>query len=252
MDSVSFQVIGCGDAFASGGLFNTCFYLRGGNWNILIDCGASSLVALKKQGINPLEIDLIAVTHFHGDHYGGIPFMILDGSVRAKRDKPLTIVLPPGGSERLSRLMEALYPGTAGLLDGPLYIIREFSSTKPIDFSSVHQEDLQLEFFEMVHSPPALPHGVRVSLQDKVISYSGDSEWNDNIISLAEQADLLVLECYAFDTPMKAHLDYTTILDHLPELNARKIMLTHFGDQMLDNQEKLSLECLEEGKIYPV
>ena len=252
MKTLSLQVIGCGDAFASGGRFNTCFYLNGEDWKVLIDCGASSLVGLKRQGINSLEIDLIIVTHFHGDHFGGVPFMILDGSVRAKRDKPLTIVLPPGGRERLSSLMEAMYPGTAIFLDDPLYVIREFSAAQPLDFATNNRQPLHLEFFEMVHSPPALPHGVKVTLDDKVISYSGDSEWNDNLVPLADQADLLILECYSFYTPMKAHLDYRTITSHLAQLKAGKIMLTHLGDEMLHNLENLTLECLEEGKIYPV
>lgn len=251
MDSVLFQVIGCGDAFASGGLLNTCFYVKGRESKILIDCGASSLVGLKKWGVDPLEIDLITVTHFHGDHYGGLPFMILDGSVRAKRIKPLTVILPPGGRERLTALMEALYPGTSHFLDDPMHIIREFNAAQPLDLS-LHREDLHLEFFEMVHAPPALPHGVKIRLEDKVIGYSGDSEWNENLIPLAEGADLLILECYAFATRMKAHLDYNTILQHLPELKAKKVMLTHLGDEMLRNKPQVMLECLEEGKVYEV
>ncbi len=45
---------------------------------LLVDCGATSLVALKAQGLNPDAVDAVAVTHLHGDHFGGLPFLILD------------------------------------------------------------------------------------------------------------------------------------------------------------------------------
>ncbi len=68
------QFVGCGDAFGSGGRFNTCLHLTGAHANVLIDCGASSLVAMKRIGIDRNAIDAIIVTHFHADHFGGIPF----------------------------------------------------------------------------------------------------------------------------------------------------------------------------------
>ena len=66
------QFIGCGDALGSGGRFNTCFHVTGGDANFLIDCGASSLSALKRFGVARETIDLVLITHFHGDHIGGL------------------------------------------------------------------------------------------------------------------------------------------------------------------------------------
>ncbi|HTP91366.1 MAG TPA: MBL fold metallo-hydrolase, partial [Xanthobacteraceae bacterium] len=51
------QFVGCGDAFGSGGRFNTCFHLVGDRINALIDCGASSLVALNKFAIERNAVD---------------------------------------------------------------------------------------------------------------------------------------------------------------------------------------------------
>jgi ribonuclease BN (tRNA processing enzyme) len=90
------QFIGCGDAFGSGGRFNTCFHVHGAAENFLIDCGASSLVAIKRLGIDRNAIDLVLLTHFHLDHFGGVPFFVLDAQLVAKRTRPLTIAGPPG------------------------------------------------------------------------------------------------------------------------------------------------------------
>ncbi|MBZ0148102.1 MAG: MBL fold metallo-hydrolase, partial [Pseudorhodoplanes sp.] len=79
------QFIGSGDAFGSGGRFNTCFHLTGARTNALIDCGASSLIALKRAGIDRNAIETILVTHFHADHFGGVPFFVLDAQLVAKR-----------------------------------------------------------------------------------------------------------------------------------------------------------------------
>ena len=113
MGQVKFKVIGSGDAFACKGKFNTCFYVTSKKSNFLIDCGATSLVALHHNGISTDDIDTIIVTHFHGDHYGGIPFILLDAKIVRNRKKPLTIISPPGGKERLTTLIEALYPQTS-------------------------------------------------------------------------------------------------------------------------------------------
>ena len=93
------QFIGCGDAFGSGGRFNTCFHVTGRQSNFLIDCGASSLVALKRAGVALNDIDAILFTHFHADHFGDLPPFMLDAQFFSKRTSPLTIAGPHGLAE---------------------------------------------------------------------------------------------------------------------------------------------------------
>lgn len=81
--------LGTADAFGSGGRFNTCFLLDTGDERALIDCGASSMIALKRAGIDPNDIGTILVTHLHADHFGGLPFFILDAQFNAKRRRAL-------------------------------------------------------------------------------------------------------------------------------------------------------------------
>jgi len=74
------QFVGSGDAFGSGGRFNTCFLVAGTKTRFLIDCGASTPVALKRAGIDLDGIDGVALTHLHGDHFGGLPFLLLSAT----------------------------------------------------------------------------------------------------------------------------------------------------------------------------
>src|SRR5262244_2652310 len=109
VSGVSVTFVGSGDAFGSGGRFQTCILVDFSGGRFLLDCGASSLIALKQLGISPASIDTILITHLHGDHFGGLPFFILDAQF-SKRETPLVIAGPPGLRDRLKAAMEVLFP----------------------------------------------------------------------------------------------------------------------------------------------
>src|SRR5215213_129862 len=111
MSPVRLIFAGSGDAFGNGGRFQTCFVLEGGGDPMLIDCGATSLTALKRMGLEPNDIAAVALTHLHGDHFGGLPFLVLDGQFR-RRERPLVIAGPPGTRERVEAAMDLLFPGS--------------------------------------------------------------------------------------------------------------------------------------------
>ena len=118
------QVLGCGDAFGSGGRFHTCFHVSAGSASILIDCGASSLIAMRRFGVDPNTIQTVLISHLHGDHFGGLPFLLLDAQFVSRRTTPLTIAGPPSLSMRLQALRETMFPGsTESDLGFPLEII---------------------------------------------------------------------------------------------------------------------------------
>ena len=110
---VEVQFVGSGDAFGSGGRLQACISVRSGKDRVLLDCGASSLVGLQRLDIDPDEISTIIVSHFHGDHFGGIPYLLLYYQGVTKRQEPLTIVGPTDLEDRVWKLSEGLYEGTA-------------------------------------------------------------------------------------------------------------------------------------------
>src|SRR5215207_8233968 len=103
-------IIGCGDAFGAGGSLQTSFHVRAGGSSSLIDCGASTLIGMRRLGLEPNEIDTVFVSHLHGDHFGGLPWLLVDAIYVSKRTRPLVVTGPKGIEARFLTVAEALYP----------------------------------------------------------------------------------------------------------------------------------------------
>lgn len=247
MNETTLQVIGCGDAFSSGGRFQTCFFVKSTSLNFLIDCGVTSAVALKRNNINTNDIDLIVITHFHGDHFGGLVFLILDAAIAAKRTKPLVILTPAGGQQKLRDAIQLFYPGLLKNVDKLNLEFIEYQSWQTIQLGA-----LTLQAFPVIHTPETLPHAVRISVDNTIISFSGDTEWTDELVTVANNADLFICECNFFNSKSAGHLNYNTIIAHQNLLNCKNILLTHLGDEMLANLQYVELNCAEDGKIIIV
>src|SRR5690606_18908831 len=105
-------VIGSSDAFGSGGRLQTCFHVAWSRGAFLIDCGATSLTGLFRQGVELNSISTIFVTHLHGDHFGGLVWWLIHAVHVAGRTVPLTVVGPAGLEARFTAAAEALFPGS--------------------------------------------------------------------------------------------------------------------------------------------
>ena len=81
--------------------------------SFLIDCGTTVLIAMRRFGIDPNSIDMMLLSHLHGDHFGGLPFFLLDAQLISKRTRPLLIAGPPGTPQRCTQAMEVLFPGSS-------------------------------------------------------------------------------------------------------------------------------------------
>jgi len=242
------QFVGCGDAFGSGGRFNTCFHVTGKQANFLIDCGASSLVAMKQLNIIHNEIDAILFTHFHADHFGGLPFLMLDAQFFSKRTEPLVIAGPPGLEKWFERVMETAFPGSSKTKQKFDLTLKEL---KPGETSELC--NLRVTPFQVSHGKPDGPFfALRIEAEGQIITYTGDTEWTDTIIDAARDADLFVAEAYFRDKQVPLHLDLATLEKHLPSIGAKRVVLTHMSDDMLARRNDVAFEAAEDGMIITI
>ncbi|MGO3930307.1 MBL fold metallo-hydrolase [Rhodopseudomonas pseudopalustris] len=238
------RFVGCGDAFGSGGRLNTCFHVSGESANFLIDCGATTLPALKRYGISRDALDLILITHFHGDHFGGLPFLLLDAQF-AKRKRPLVIAGPPGIDIRLTRLMEALFEHSSATKPTFDLQVVALEPAVPQTFGAV-----TVTPFPVVHGDSGGPFfAYRIEAEGRTLAYSGDTQWTDTLVSAAHDADVFIAEAYTYERTVKNHLSLKTLETHLPEINPKRLILTHMGDDVLHKLDSVPHMGASDGLI---
>ncbi len=237
------RFLGSGDAFGSGGRLQTCMHLSGTDGAVLIDCGASSLIAMKRDGVDPGEVDAVLLSHLHGDHFGGVPFLILDGQF-TRRARPLVIASPPGVQQRVEATMEALFPGSTA--------VRRKFDVQFIELAerrAARAGPTAVTAFPVVRASGAPSYALRVEYGGRTVTYSGDTEWTDSLVEAARGADLFVCEAYTFDRQVKFHLDYRTIEAQSERLGARRIILTHMGSDMLAREGEARFARAHDGLV---
>ena len=240
-------IIGCGDAFGAGGRLQTSFCVRSGPSTFLIDCGASSLIGMRRLGISPNDIDTVFVSHLHGDHFGGLPWFMIDAKYASDRKRPLVVTGPKGIEARFIMLADALYPNTCGVERGFDLTFVEYEEQKPLELSGV-----TVTPFEVKHPCDAPPYALRFNVDGKVLSFTGDTGWVDTLLAVARDADLFISECFQYDMAHPIHLDYMTIDANYKKLGAKRTLLTHMGEAMLAELGKVEIsryEIAEDGMI---
>jgi len=238
------RFVGSGDAFGSGGRFQTCILGDIGGRRFLLDCGASSLIAMKAQAIDPNSVETILLTHLHGDHCAGVPFLLMDAMLGSKRRTPLVVVGPEGTAARMEQLRDALFPGSGGMMPKFPYEYREIGIGVRTDVGG-----LAVTAYAAAHTPETHPTMLRVECAGKTVAYTGDTEWTDAIFEAADGADVLVSECCFFDKVVRTHMNYLSFRMHRPKIKARSVVLTHMAPNMLEHVDEIEERCAFDGMV---
>ncbi len=240
---VTLTCLGSGDAFGSGGRLQSCYHLSSRHQTLLLDCGCSVLSGLQRSGLQSSAIDTVVVSHLHGDHFGGIPFLLLDAKYAHKRTKPLALIGPAGLEQAVATLTQTLYPGTfADPLDFPVNYV------ELADGAVYRQPGFELHSYLLSHGR-GVAFGLRLKLAERIIAYSGDSGWHDNLLTLARGSDLFIVECCHYRPTTAAHLDYQTLLCRQQELGSQRLLLTHMGQEVLERLAELQFPALADGTV---
>ena len=192
------------------------------------------------------------ITHLHGDHYGGLPLMIVEacvnvheGSPYPSRRRPLRIAGPAETEERVRQLLDLFSWRTpfaemkdAGLLD---FIILEPRRESVIG-------GLTVTAFPVLHYTPEAT-ALRVTIGGRTIAYSGDTGWSDTLREVAADADLFICQAYTIDVPQRGLLNYRTLQEHRAQLACKRLVLTHIGAQMQNRLAEVTEEVAGDGLV---
>jgi ribonuclease BN (tRNA processing enzyme) len=182
---VEIAFLGTGNAFAAEGRAFSSVLLDG---RFLFDCGPTVLQQLRKLDIASDAIEVVMISHFHADHYFGLPFLLLDGW-HSQRTKDLFIAGPPGIEERTERVMDIAYPG----LPGEMPFRRHYLEVN----DGLEAEVAGMAFLAVAveHVPSLECFAFRAQVSGRSLVYSGDTRLCDGLLRLVAGADAVIVEC---------------------------------------------------------
>jgi len=235
-------VLGAGDAFASGGRFQSGYVIEAGGCHFLMEAGPTLLPALKRARIDPVDLDFVLISHLHGDHFAGLPFLMLQYMWESPRKRMLTIAGPRHLEQRTRALFRNMYPrmNTHPMMRKLRFVELEAGRTSRIGPARVAT-------VRTPHTKPDVSLALRVSVDSKTLAFSGDSGWTDDLIRISAGADLFLCECTYFDTDhLDFHLNYPTIERNRDCFTAKRMVLTHLGREVLERRKDVGLEMADD------
>jgi len=247
MAPLSVSFLGSGDAFNAEGRHHAAYLVRGHDTVMLLDCGATALASLKRDRIAASDIDTILISHLHGDHFAGLPFLFLEFTWAEERKRPLRILGPAGTEDSVLSLFRAMYPGSAGR---PLPFHIAFHELKPDE--PFRLDAVEIKPFQVPHQEQAISLGFDLAVDGRRIVYSGDTGWTEDLISRSSGADLFICECSFFETRIWSHLDYPRLAENGPRFETRRMVLTHLGREVLARREEVEMQLAEDRLIIRV
>ncbi|MBW2028663.1 MAG: MBL fold metallo-hydrolase [Deltaproteobacteria bacterium] len=196
----------------------------------VLDMGPGTMRQLSRVGINHERIAQVFITHFHPDHTADLIhflFATKDPSTLENR-RPFTITGPQG----LGTFIEALQRAYGKWIDVPssIMLIEEMSIDTP---EERHYKNFRVYARHTRHTPHSLAYRIE-GPRGQTFVYSGDTEFCDELVSLAQDCDLLILECsFPDDQPVEGHMTPSEAGRVATLAGARKLLLVHFYPEAL-------------------
>lgn len=241
------HILGCGDAFGSGGRNHSGYLVEADDRVFLLDCGPTTLLAMKRAGLDPRRLDVVFLSHLHGDHFAGLPFLFIEYLYEKPRRSLLHVAGPPGTEERVRQLFDIMYGSSLSAKSLPLtrFHVLQPEKNKIIQGISVFP-------FRVPHQEREVSLALRVDYRGKRILFSGDSAWSELFVKHARGADLFLCECSFYNRKASNHMNYQTLHENLSKLMCKQIVLTHLGDEVLTRRKTISLPLAEDGMVIAI
>lgn len=227
--------LGTGNAFASGGRNHMAMLLRTERLGVLLDCGPTTLVAMKRMALSPASVDLVLLSHHHGDHVAGLPLVVCHERYEGGRTKPLRVRGPRGTVSLVEVANRLLFPGME-----PFPFALEIRDLEPHEGETV--DGLRVQPFQVDHYSRGIAFGYRLEAEGKVIVFSGDTAWTETLVRESDGADLFVCECSCYDEPSGKHVSYRELEENRDRLRARRTLLVHADEEVIARRNELAFE----------
>lgn len=221
MRDLRLTFIGSGNAFMPGGLCCNGFLV---NDRVLFEAPPQTLMSLSRLKIDPNEIDTVVISHHHGDHFLGLPFLLLHWKWKG-RQRPVRIVGPTRTRELAERIAQDVFPG----------VLEDTCEIEWIEASPgrcLRVGDLQLEPVPVFHDPGlSQTLGYHAHINGRHLGYTGDTVLCDGVLDLARSAEVLVSECASRDQRIPVHMN---LVDDIPQVRTAmkpdaSLLLTHIS-----------------------
>ena len=234
--------LGTGDAFSANGSHQAGYLIQGADTSVLLDAGAGLLAAMRRLDLDPGVVDLVLISHLHGDHFCGVPFLLLDYLYNTRRHRPLRIAGPPGTARRVLDVFRNLYGSWEEKQPAFSLQFTELQPEHAVDLAGVG-----VDSFAVPHQDAELSLGLCVTLAGRRILYSGDTGWTERLVERSHDTDLFICECSFFDTRLPMHLDYPRIAEHRARFGTRRLILTHLGREVHARRADIDAELAYDG-----
>ncbi|MCP4600578.1 MAG: MBL fold metallo-hydrolase [Proteobacteria bacterium] len=210
------------------------YYLETPTQKFLVDCGSGTLVQLERSGNSYKDIDAVFVTHTHPDHIGDLTRLVqaLKATPQFRRDKTLRLYGPSGFIDFYNACIGSLV-------------------SRPEDFSiELHEvkevfnlNEVRVTAVATSHSSTRKSVAYRFEVKNKSIVFSGDCDYDSQIIAISNEADLLVLDC-SFPDALKTggHLSASECGMVAKQAKVKSLVLSHLYP-VPRNQETRLDEC---------
>lgn len=240
---VKVTFLGTADAFASGGRVQAGCLVGAGGKTFLLDAGPGTLGALKREGISPGALDFVIVSHLHGDHFGGLPFLILEYMYETPRRRPVVIAGPRNLERRTWALMRMMFPRLdCGAVSRKIrFVLLEPGKTARLGPARVST-------IRSPHTKPDVSLSLKLALGGGTVVFSGDTGWNEALPGFSEGADLLICECTYYESAgARSHINYPELRQNRGRFKVGRLILTHLGREVLNHAPAIDLEMAFDG-----
>jgi ribonuclease BN (tRNA processing enzyme) len=240
---VSLTILGTGDAFASGGRAQAGYLLEAAGKRILFEAGPGLLVEMKRHGIEADSLDAVIISHLHGDHFGGLPFLFLEYLWERPRRRPLLVAGPKSLEQRTWILMRAMFSrfDLKRIKDKVKWIVLEPGKNMKI-------AGARLSTIRSPHTKPDISLSVKLEIGGRTFVFSGDSGWNEELVKFTAGADLLLCECTYFESEhLRFHMNYPELKRNRSRFNVGRMILTHLGRETINHTSEVEIEMGFDG-----